>query len=64
MQPSEKRRSWLTSYEVFRPEAVDAYTTRQAGEPWNTKHPFEGSIKIVLTVLAVAALIFIFLGGR
>ncbi len=64
MQPNERKTGWLTSYEVFRPEAVEAYTTRQAGEPWDAKHEFEGSIKVVLTIVAVAALIFIFLGGR
>jgi len=64
MQPSEKKAGWLTSYEVFRPEAVEAYTTRQAGEPWDAKHPFEVAITVVLTVVAAAALMFIFLGGR
>jgi len=64
MPASEKKTGWLTSYEVFRPEAVEAYTTRQAGEPWDAKHRFEGSIKVLLTVLSIAALTFIFLGGR
>ena len=64
MHPSEKKPGWLTSYEVFRPEAVEAYTTRQAGETWDAKHRFEGLIKVVLTVVAAAALTFIFMGGR
>jgi hypothetical protein len=64
MQPSQKRAGWLYSHEVFRPEAVEAYTTRQAGEPWDAKHPFEGSITVVLSLVAAAALVLIFLGGH
>ena len=51
------------SHQAFRPEAVEAYTTRQAGEPWDTKHRFEGLIIIILTVVAAAAIICVFLGG-
>lgn len=48
----------------FRPEAVEAYTTRQAGEPWDAKRRFENWLVAGLTLLAAAALAFVFVGGR
>ena len=62
--PRTKGASWRYSQEIFRSEAVEAYTTRQAGEPWDAKHPLEGLIVIALTLAAGAALAFIALGGR
>jgi hypothetical protein len=64
MRTSEKKAGWLYSDEVFRPAAVEAYTTRQAGEPWDAKHRFEGWLTVGLTVVAAAALFCLFLGGR
>jgi hypothetical protein len=59
-----KKINWRYSHEFFRPEAVDAYTTRQAGEPWDGKHRFEGPVIVALTVVAAVALAFILLGGH
>ena len=52
------------NHQTFRAEAVEAYTTRQAGEPWDTQHRFEGLLIAALTVVAVAGLTFILEGGR
>ena len=52
------------SYFSFRPEAVQAYSTRQAGEPWDAKHRLETLIIILLTLGAGAGLAFIFLGAH
>jgi hypothetical protein len=52
------------SHQNFRPEAVEAYSTRQAGEPWDAKDDFENWGIAGLTLLAGAALAFLFLGGR
>ena len=48
----------------FRPEAVEAYATRQAGESWDAKGRLEGWMVAGLTLLAAAALAFVFGGGR
>ncbi len=61
---SEKKPRWRYGQEFFRAEAVEAYTTRQAGEPWEKKHRLEGLIVAVLTVMAAAALALIYVGGR
>jgi hypothetical protein len=52
------------NHQTFRPEAVEAYTTRQAGDPWNGKYRCEGLIIIALTLLAAAGITSIFLGGH
>jgi hypothetical protein len=52
------------SHQSFRPEAVEAYATRQAGEPWDAKQCFENWMIAGLTLLAAAALAFLLLGGR
>jgi hypothetical protein len=64
MRTSEKKTGWLYSDEVFRKEAVEAHATRQAGEPWDAKHRFEGRFIVVLTAVAAAAVAFLLLGGR
>jgi len=64
MQPEENKRTIRYSHQTFRPEAVEAYATRQAGEPWDAKHRFEGWIIALLTLVAALALIFVILGGR
>ena len=50
------------NHQTFRPEAVEAYATRQAGEPWNARHRWESLIIVVLTLAATAGVTFIFLG--
>ncbi len=62
--PLEKPVMRHYNHRTFRPEAVEAYTTRQAGEPWNAKQRFEGLIIGGLTLIAAAGLAFIFLGGH
>jgi hypothetical protein len=61
---SEKKTRWRYGQEFFRAEAVEAYTTRQAGEPWEKKQRFEGLIVAALSVMAAAALALICAGGR
>jgi hypothetical protein len=63
-KPTEKTVQWRYSEEIFRPEAVDAFMTRQAGEPWDAKHPFEGLLVLGLTILGAAALTLLLLGGH
>lgn len=52
------------NHQNFRPEAVEAYTTRQAGEPWDTKKRFENWTIAGLTLAAAAAFVLVFVGGR
>ena len=47
----------LNNYRIFRPQAVEAYSTRQAGEPWCGRLPFESWIIALLSVMAIAAAI-------
>lgn len=63
MQP-ENKKSLRYNHQAFREEAVEAYTTRQAGEPWDLRLRFETFAIIVLTVLAAAALVLVLWGGR
>jgi len=62
--PIQKKAIRHYNYQTFRAEAVEAYTTRQAGEPWNAKHHFEGWIIGGLTVVAAAGITLILLGGH
>jgi len=62
--PMENKKTFRYSHQSFRPEAVEAYTTRQAGEPWDAKHRFENWIIAGLTFAATAALTFVLLGGH
>ena len=55
---------WRYNQRAFRPEAVAAYATRQAGEPWDTRHRFERWLLAGLTLVATAAITLIFLGVR
>jgi len=55
----------LNNYRLFRPQAVEAYWTRQAGEPWAARTRFESWIIAGLTAFASAAAgIIFFLGGH
>jgi hypothetical protein len=54
----------LDSRRIFRPEAVEAYTTRRAGEAWVARPRLEGWIIAGLTMVALAGAFFIWLGGR
>ncbi len=54
----------LDNHRVFRPEAVEAYSTRRAGEAWDAKARFECWMIAGLSLLAVAATVSLFLGGR
>jgi hypothetical protein len=54
----------LDNHRIFRPEAVEAYTTRRAGDVWITGTRLQGWITAGLTVLAAAAIGLILLGGR
>lgn len=62
--PSETNTTLRYSHQNFRPEAVEAYATRQAGEPWDSKRRFENWIVAGLTALAVTAVSLVLMGGR
>jgi hypothetical protein len=62
--PPEKSTTVRYSQQNFRPEAVEAYATRQAGEPWDAKRRFETWIVAGLTILAATALTLLLAGGR
>jgi hypothetical protein len=64
MQPDEHKVKRLDNHRVFRPEAVEAYTTRRAGEVWVARIRGEWWTVAGLTILAAAAVAFLFLGGR
>ena len=53
----------LNNYRIFRPQAVEATATRQAGDPWAARLRFESWIIIGLTLIAAAAATIIFRGG-
>jgi len=53
----------LNNYRIFRPQAVEACTTRQAGDPWAKRSRFEGWLIAGLTLVAAAAAAIIFRGG-
>lgn len=45
---------------IFRPEAVQAYVTRRAGDPWEHRVPHEGKLAILLTLCALAGGVMVF----
>ena len=53
----------LNNYRIFRPQAVEACATRQAGDPWAKRSLFEGWLIAGLTLVAAAAAVIIFRGG-
>jgi hypothetical protein len=53
----------LNNYRIFRPQAVEAIATRQAGDPWAARVRFESWIIIGLTLIAAGAAAIIFRGG-
>ena len=53
----------LNNYRIFRPQAVEACATRQAGDPWSKRSRMEGWIIAGLTLVAAAAAAIIFRGG-
>jgi hypothetical protein len=54
----------LDSRRIFRPEALEAYTTRRAGEAWVAGLRFERWIIAGLTMVALAGAVIIWLGAR
>jgi hypothetical protein len=62
MAPNNVRR--IDNHRVFRPEAVEAWSTRRAGEPWHAHAPWERLLIVLLTLLTVAAMIALWIGGR
>jgi hypothetical protein len=53
----------LNNYRIFRPQAVEACTTRQAGDPWAKRSRFETWLIAGLTLVTGAAAAIIFRGG-
>ncbi|MGA2077229.1 MAG: hypothetical protein ABSH52_27375 [Terriglobia bacterium] len=51
------------NYRIFRPQAVEACTTRQAGDPWTKRSRFETWLIAGLTLVTGAAAAIIFRGG-
>lgn len=71
MQPSvpklqlvESKVKRLDNHRIFRPEAVEAYSTRRAGDVWIAATRLQGWMIASLTVLTAAAIGLILLGGR
>jgi hypothetical protein len=64
MQAEDRKVKRLDNHRVFRPEAVEAYTTRRAGEVWVARIRGEWWSIAGLTILAAAAVAVLFLGGR
>ena len=54
----------LNNYRIFRPQAVEASATRQAGDPWAARMRFESWIIFGLTLIAAAAAAIMFQGGH
>jgi hypothetical protein len=54
----------LNNYRIFRPQAVEASATRQAGDPWAARVCLETWLIAGLTVIAAAAAALIFRGGH
>jgi len=54
----------LNNYRIFRPQAVEASATRQAGDPWAARMRFESWLIAGLTLIAVTAAALIFQGGH
>ena len=52
------------NYQMYRPEAVKAYSLRRVGEPWETRLRFEGALIVGLTLLALIAGGALLFGGR
>jgi len=62
-QPGNNNGKHLNNYRIFRPQAVEACATRQAGEPWAKRSRFEGWMIAGLTLVAAAAAAIIYRGG-
>ena len=63
-QRVEHRVKRLDNHRIFRPEAVEAYTTRRAGEAWVARPRCEGWIIAGLTTAALVGAVLMWLGGR
>ncbi len=64
MQPTDRQLKRMDNHRIFRPEAVEAYTTRRAGDAWVARIRGEWWSIAGLTVMAGAAVLLLFLGGR
>jgi hypothetical protein len=54
----------LDNHRIFRAEAVEAYTTRRAGDVWAAGIRWQGWIVAGLTAITAAAIVLLFLGER
>ena len=63
-QTIDSKAKRLDNHRIFRPEAVEAYATRRAGEAWISRTRLEGWLIAGLTIVALVGAGFIFLGGR
>ena len=63
-RPVDSKIKRLDNHRVFRPEAVEAYTTRRAGEAWIARPRLEAWIIAGLTIVTVAGAVLIWLGGH
>lgn len=64
MTTSSNKVRRLDNHRVFRPEAVEAYATRRAGEAWETRLPPERYLLVILSLLAVLSGVCLFFGMR
>ena len=53
----------INNARIFRPEAIEAYVTRRAGDPWLAGTRGERIAIVLLTLVAIAAAILIVRGG-
>jgi len=64
MKPTEHQVERLDNHRIFRPEAVEAYTTRRAGDVWVARIRGEWWGIAALTIVAATAVAILCLGGR
>jgi hypothetical protein len=64
LPPANGNGKHLNNYRIFRPQAIEAWATRQAGDPWAARMRFENWVITGLTLIAAAAAALIFRGGH
>ena len=63
-QAIDSNARWQYNHRTFRPEAVEAYATRQAGEPWCAGLRGEPWLIAALSIAVAAAMTLVYWGGH
>jgi hypothetical protein len=63
-RPADNKVTRLDNHRIFRPEAVEAYTTRRAGDVWAAGIRWQNWLIVGLTAITAAAIVLLFLGER